>query len=124
MVDVKDTAEQSGWRENVLQFGCPFGELGPNLLSCASCQRCESTRLTGSNIFLEKNVGPRSGSMVRRSGKTSLSLSNMEGLKEGKGAETGEDAADVKEIMEQDSLTAGQFSKGDSKKVVLANPEV
>lgn len=76
------------------------------------------------SVFWEKNVGPGGESMVRRNGKTSLLLSNMEGLKKGRGGETGEDGADVKEIREQDSLIAGQFSKGGSKKAVLANAEV
>lgn len=32
-------AEKSSWRDDALEFECPFEELGLDLLSCASCQR-------------------------------------------------------------------------------------
>lgn len=95
-----------------------------DLIYLAVYEVCEYKTDWFKSVFWEKNVGPGDGSMVRKSEKTSLPLSNMEGLKESRGGETGEDGTNVKEIREQDSWIAGQFSKGDSKKAVLANVEV
>lgn len=44
-----------------------------------------SIGLTNSHPFWEENVGLKNAIMVRRREKTSLPLSNMEGLEEGRG---------------------------------------